>query len=232
MSETLAKEQQRFALGPKVELYIIDASHIDGPVYYFVNEAVTGGVSFDGQVYSPFPIKTSDWEITSQGSLPRPKVSVANVNGLFSMLNLLYNDLLGTTVTRIRTYKRFLDGQSDADPLQRFPLDIYKLEQKTRQDDEVCSWDMRASMDIRGKQLPGRKIIQGWCSRKYRRYVNGSFVYGSCPYAGSSYFTKNNQPTSDPAQDRCSKLLTGCSLRFVNTALPTWAFPGVDRTST
>lgn len=35
-----------------------------------------------------------------------------------------YNDILGATVTRLRTFQQFLDGQPDADPSMVFSADV------------------------------------------------------------------------------------------------------------
>lgn len=238
MTETIAKEVQKLALGPRVELFKVNTFIYDeGPTYYFVNHAIEGGVTFDGQVYSPFPIESSGWSKSKDGALPRPKISVSNISGFFSALCLQYDDLVGVEVTRIVTFKRFLDGESDADPTQMFWPDVYVIARKTAHDNKMISWELTAKMDLEGRTLPGRLMLQGVCLHRYRRWnaLTSSFDYSNatCPYTGGAYFRRNGTPTGSPAEDACSKLVSGCVDRFtVANDLPFWGFPGIDRTQT
>lgn len=230
MTDTLTSIAQRSVKSAKIELFDVDAARLGGPTFHWINEAVEGGVSFGGVNYQSFPIKGSGWKKSGEGPLPQPKISVSNVTGLFSMLCALYDDLIGTKVTRTVTHLQFLDGQPDADPTQHYPPDVYFLAQKTSQDNEAVTWSMASSLDLRGRQIPGRLITQNTCMHRYRYRKDGAWVYGSCPYAGSAYFDRNTNPVGLPEQDVCGKRLRDCRRRFGDSQdLPMWAFPGADR---
>lgn len=232
MTETIAKEVQKSALGPRVELFQFDTAIYDGPIYYFVNESVPGGVTFDGDVYNPFPISSNGWMRSKEGALPRPKVTVSNIDNFFSALCLAYEDLLGVGVRRIVTFQRFLDGQPDADPSQTFPHDVYVIARKTAHDNTIVSWELTAKMDLEGRTLPGRLMLQGACQHRYRRWDGVDFDYSNatCPYVGSVYFRKNGTATGAASEDVCGKRVSDCLKRFgTSNDLPIWAFPGIDR---
>lgn len=93
-----------------VELFEIDATAQGGDIIRF--HAGTNGlrqpVVWQGNTYDPHPIMASGFEVSGQ-QLPRPKLAVANVNGLISAL-LMQSDLLGAKVTRKRTMVKYLDA--------------------------------------------------------------------------------------------------------------------------
>ena len=105
-----------------VHLFELDLALIGGPVYRFTSSTLeTKPVSFGGEIYSPSPVEASGFEMTSQGTLPRPTIKVANVAGIFSAAINEFGDLVGCVIRRIRTFRRFLDGEADADPDAHFP---------------------------------------------------------------------------------------------------------------
>ncbi len=220
-----------------IHLYELDASVIGGGIYRFTSSAFEEApVSFGGNVYAPTPIETDGWEMSSQGTMPRPTLKVANVSGVLSAVVNEFGDLVGATFRRIRTFRRFLDGMEDADPDAHFPIDVYRIEQKTNQDRVYIEWTLAAAIDQQGRKLPGRQVIQSACTHTYRRFdpETGSFDYSraTCPYAGSACFDAKGKAVS-ASEDRCSKLLqSGCVKRFGHGDLPTRAFPGVGRANT
>ncbi|TPW29671.1 phage minor tail protein L [Martelella alba] len=219
-----------------VHLYELDATVIGGGVYRFTSSAFEEAqVSFGGHPYAPTPIETDGWEMSSQGTMPRPTLKVANVNGALSAVINEFGDLVGCTFRRIRTFRRFLDGMEDADPDAFFPIDTYRIEQKTNQNRVFIEWTLAAAMDQQGRQLPGRQVLQSACTHSYRRFNSetGQFDYAgvTCPYTGSACFDRAGNAVS-VSEDKCSKLLqSGCVKRFGTSGLPTRAFPGVGRAS-
>lgn len=230
---TIRSHVQRPDLGRRVTLYEIDLTMF-GLGYLYLAPGTDGGsaVSFGGQVYSPHPIKATGFEITTTGSLPRPQIVIANLDNSFTALVEGHDDLQGGIVTRIRTYGRFLDGGAEPDGNAHMPPDVYRLARKTKHTRQEIQWDMTALIDQEGQSLPGRKVVRDYCDQTYRVWDGAAFDYTNvtCPYAGTSYFDLNDDPTVDPAEDVCSKRLGACKLRFGATAvLPTRAFPGVAR---
>ena len=229
---TVAEHVQGLALDARVELFEFDLAIYGGTVYRYVNDVKAGGVYFDGQLYSPLPLKSEGWAITSRGTLPRPTITVSNVTGLFSYFNYLYNDLIGISVTRKRTFAWALDGEPTADPTAiLYPIDRYAVAQKTHQDDEICVYELRALMDLQGAVFPGRMMVQNFCNHTYRRWNGSSFDYSkaSCPYNGAVYRTRTGDPTT-AANDKCGKTLPECLARFgIYQDLPYRGFPGIDR---
>lgn len=229
---TIASHIQGADLGPRVTLYQLDMTMFgEGIVYLAPGTAGAGVVSYGGQDYAPHPIEAEGFELASNGPLPRPSIAVSNVDNSFTALVEQHDDLQGAVLTRIRTYGRYLDDGAEPDGDVHLPLDVYQLSLKTKHTPDIIAWDCCALMDQEGVLLPGRSITRDYCDHIYRRWTGAAFDYTNvtCPYTGVDYFDENDLPVA-AALDRCSKRLSGCRLRFGETAvLPTRAFPGVAR---
>ena len=129
------------------------------------NAALTGGITWDGNLYSSFAIEADGFEKTSTGSLPRHTLTVANTDGLITALMLdvndttPYNDLTGAEVRRIRTLKKFLDGESAADPHAQWPSEIWYIDRKDTENREVVKFELASKFDLAGQYVPRRQIV-------------------------------------------------------------------------
>jgi len=225
------------ALAPNaiIELFqlTLDATlHGTSDAYYFhagVNASVTGNIVWNGNSYVRLPIQAEGFDYASSGTLPRPTLSVANLGGEISTLILLANavtpgnDLGGAKVTRIRTLKKFLDGESGADPHAKFPDEIWYVDRKSAETRDVVQWELASKLDMAGMMIPKRQLIANICQWQYRS--------SECGYTGSNYWNANDQPVGTLAADACGKRLGSCKLRFGATSpLPFGSFPGVGLT--
>jgi lambda family phage minor tail protein L len=187
-------------------------------------------VVFSGVTFTPFPLLIEGMSWTTRGAMPRPKVTIPDIDSYFTSLLAGYQDLLGCPITRLRVFADNLDGGRDPDPTSYFGPEVWLVDRVARQDPgEEVVIELANPLDLQGKMLPGRQVIRDTCTHIYR-YMNGSFfVPGTCPYAGISYFKADGSVTAVPAEDACGKRLKDCKLRFPNQPLPTRAFPGVGK---
>lgn len=231
---TIEQLAQQASTDEFVVLFSLDATAVGGDVYYFTSSSYEQNtIVWQGNTYLPIPLDASGFEWNGQGALPQPTLRVANINGVFAGLVNEFDDLCGLPVTRTRTFRRYLDGESEADPDAHWPIDYYVVQQKTAQNAIYIEFKLSAKFDQQGVTLPRRAVLQNSCTHIYRRWNGTSFDYtkATCPYAGTTYFTSADAATNDPSQDRCAKRLGSCKLRFGNDPLPTRAFPGVSRVS-
>ena len=217
----------------RVELFTLNATEHGVGVLRFT--AMTRDtqtiVRYQGHDYQPMPIEADGFAWSGQGPLPRPRLRVSNIGGILGSA-LGTSDLLGATLTRLVTFRRYLDDEPTADPNAHLEPDIWRIERKTRHDPMLIEWELAASLEQEGRRLPGRTMLADVCSRRYRIFRDGTFDYSraQCPYTGTLYFDETGAPTN-AAGDRCGKRLSDCRARFGQTAvLPTWAFPGLGRT--
>lgn len=218
-----------------IELFelTLDATlHGTGDIYYFhagANANVSGNIIWNSNEYARLPIQADGFDYANGGTLPRPTLTVANIGGEISALMLLANavtpgnDLGGAKVTRIRTLKKFLDGESAADPHAKFADEIWYVDRKAAETRDVVQWELASKLDMAGMMIPKRQIIANVCQWQYRS--------AECGYTGSAYWNSSDQPVAELAQDACGKRLSSCKLRFGATAeLPFGSFPGAGLT--
>ena len=226
---------QQIAPSAIIELFELEldaALHGASTIYYWhagTNENVTGNIINGGNTYERLPVEATGFDYTSSGSLPRPTIRVANLMGDITSLLLLVNattagnDLGGAIVRRIRTLKKYLDGEPGADPNARFPTEIWYVDRKSNENRDVVEFELASKLDLAGQMIPRRQVIANICQWKYRG--------AECGYTGSNYWNINNQSVSTLAEDVCGKRVESCKLRFGATAeLPFGSFPGAGLT--
>lgn len=227
--ETITSEIQKLEPSAIIELYELDATSLGGGInrFHAGTNNLNQNITWQGNAYVRYPVSVSGFEFTGAGTLPRPKVQVSNFLSAITTLVLAYNDLLGAKFTRKRTLKKYLDAvnfaggvNATADPDAAFPDDIYYVDRKASENRNGVEFELAASFDLAGVQIPRRQIVQNVCVWKYRG--------GECGYVGTDMFTGNDAPTTDSARDVCGKRLSSCSLRFPDQPLPFGGFPAAD----
>lgn len=225
----IAIETVKLDQSAPVELYVLDLAPLGGPVYRFAPQAneLGVGITWAGQVYELFPIKTEGFEQRAGGTLPRPRVTASNVLGSLGPLIRQYDYLRGAKLTRRRTLAKYLDavnfaaGNAGADPAAEHAPELWIIDRTVSRNRLQVQWELCSPLDFAGVMLPGRTVQPNYCSWTYR----GS----DCGYTGGPVAKHDDTPTASMGEDRCSKRLTGCQLRFVNVPLPASFFPGVGQ---
>ncbi len=230
---SIAAQIQLLAPSAVIDLFVLDLSTLvdssgaAGPVLYFHGgtNGLVAPVVWQGITYNAFPVQVTGLEYNGRGQLPKPKIQVANTLGTITALIQIYGDLLGAKVTIKRTLAKFLDAvnfpggvNTSADPTAEFPDDIFFVNQRTVENRSVVEFELAASFDFQGVQLPRRPIVQNVCVWIYRA--------AECGYTGTNYFDVNDNPVSIASADVCGKRLSSCKCRFgAYNQLPYGSFP-------
>lgn len=207
-------------------------------------KAVSGPVTWKNRQFTPWPIEAEGFEYDGKGTLPRPRVRIANIptagtqQGSISAVLLEINafnpgsDLTGAKVTRIRTLARFLDAvnfEGDVNPFGtpdttcELPQEVYFIDRKSLETREVVEFELASVFDLAGVRAPKRQCIKNSCQWKYRSV--------ECGYSGTNYFNELNQSVGTLVEDVCGKRLASCKLRFGEFGdLPFGGFPGIGQT--
>ena len=75
------------------------------------------------------------------------------------------NDLIGSTLVRIRTLRKFLDSanfnstNSTADSTQKFPDEVYMIARKVVENQEIVQFECASMFDMAGVKAPKRQIL-------------------------------------------------------------------------
>jgi lambda family phage minor tail protein L len=227
---SITSEIQKLEPSAIIELFELDATNVSAGVFRFHagTNGLTQDVTWQTLDYTRFPILATGFEYNGAGQLPRPKIQVSNLLSAVTALLLAYQDLLGAKFTRKRTLAKFLDAvnfpgsvNATADSTAAFPDEVFYIDRKSSENRNGVEFELAASFDLMGVQLPRRQIIQNSCPWVYRG--------GECGYTGSDYFTITDESTLIVGQDACGKRLASCKLRFgAFSELPFGSFPGAD----
>jgi lambda family phage minor tail protein L len=231
---SIRSDIQKLDPGARIELFELDTSMITGgAVDRFHNgvNALGTDVVWQGNTYTRFPIEASGFEWNGQGSLPRPRVKVANVSGLISAMINSLDDLVGAKLTRKRTLVKYLDAvnfpggvNASADPGQYFDDEVWFVDRKAGENKVYVEFELAMPSDLQGVMLPRRPVIQNVCPW----IAIGGYRGPYCGYTGPAVADINDNATSDPIKDNCGGRLNSCRLRFGQfNELPIGAFPGV-----
>lgn len=222
---SIVRDVQTLSPGALIELFELDLTARGGGILRFhagTNELHTP-IIWQGHEYVPMPVDADGFDINGRGQLPRPKLRVANIDGVISQA-LQSDDLAGVKVVRRRTLSQYLDavnfssGNPTADPAAEFPQDVFFIDRKTAETRAYVEFELSSSFDVVGVQLPKRQIIQNSCPWRYRG--------PECGYTGGAVADQHDALTADIAQDACGKRLDSCRLRWGEFGiLPYGGFP-------
>ena len=134
--------------------------------YYYhagTNEIKTN-IVFNGQSYTPLPVKVTGFNKTTKGTLPRPKFEIANTDNAISALLILYNPL-HAELLRIKTCKKFLDAvnftsgsNSNADPTAIFEADDrWYVDRVVSENPNTVAFELTGKIDMTNLRLPKRR---------------------------------------------------------------------------
>lgn len=226
------KETKQFATSAIIDLFEIDLTDLGVPSPNNIfrlhdGTASQGNIVWQGNTYVPFPIEVSGYELTSKGTLPRPRFKISNIGGVIGALSYQYNELVGAKVTRKRTFSKFLDainfpeGNPTADPDAYFDDEVYYIDRKASENYIFIEYELSTSWDLMGVMVPRRQVIQNVCTWKYRGE--------GCGYTGTAYFDQLDNSVNTLAEDKCGKRFTSCVKRFPSASQdkPFGGFPAV-----
>ena len=212
-----------------IDLFTLDISTLlpagstDQSIYRFCNWSQTNGndITYDSNTYTALPLQANGFELNTSGKLERPSIIFANVGLAITALTNTYADLVGASVSRIRTLTTYLDGTPGADPDAYWGPDEWIVEQKSNETKLSVTFQLAVPFDLEGRSLPGRRLLREQCQWIYRSDIG-------CHYSGTNYFNANDTQVFNPDDDVCGKRLTSCKLRFgADTRLPFGGFPGL-----
>jgi lambda family phage minor tail protein L len=175
------------------------------------------------QEYFPFGIEGDGYELSGQGSLPQPTITVTNISSFVSswLRDVRHNPrfrIEGAMVVRRVTLLSYLEGGPDAmDTLRERSPDIFRIIQIADRNEQLVRFLLSTPIDLENVKFG--LIALKTCSFDYRDQL-------TCNYQGGAMFTRDNEVTEDPLLDLCNGSLEACSLRFPERAR-TSGIPGL-----
>ena len=170
-------------------------------------------IIWQGETFEPMALEVSGLEMRSDGKASAPTLSMANniggIQGAISAYCLQFGDFAGAKLKVITTLAKYLDaenfssGNATANPSEKREQ-IWFIEQKTSENAQQVTFELSNPVDFEGLKIPTRQI-SNYCNWEYRSE--------ECGYIGSAMFTEKDEPTDNPALDRCNYRTSGCRCR-------------------
>lgn len=177
------------------------------------NKVWMRNIIWQGQTFEPMALEVSGLEMRSDGKASAPTLSMANniggIQGAVSAYCLQFGDFAGAKLKVITTLAKYLDaenfstGNPTANPSEKREQ-IWFIEQKTSENAQQVTFELSNPVDFEGLKIPTRQI-SNYCNWEYRSE--------ECGYIGSAMFTEKDEPTDNPALDRCNYRTSGCRCR-------------------
>lgn len=229
----ISADLQSLSAGNLIVLYELDLTPIGSAdhLYFFSDQNPLGNsLVWCGQTYTRYPVEAEGFERTGTGAPPRPKLRVANLDGLIGKMGRDLGGMEGAKLIRTRTFMKYLDavnfegGNPSADPNQYIEREIWIVSRRSAENLTAIEYELAAPFDVGSVMLPRRQVIQNACMWVYRG--------ADCGYTGAPVADAMDQPTSDLASDKCGRRLSSCKLRFGTAPLPFGGFPGAGQVKT
>ena len=218
-------------VGAFIDLFEADLQPFGGDIVRFHagTNGYYGNVIWKNIVYQAYPIEAEGFESKNEGTYARPTLAVANVTGLIAGINKDFDDLLDVVITRRQVDVKYLDavnfpnGNPAADPTME-AVSRYVVEEMVEENPEQVTYSLATPVDCDNAIIPARTILADVCQWTYR----GT----GCNYDGPPVADERDNPTSDPAKDKCSHRRRGCRFRYPRPeTLPISSFPGSEKIS-
>lgn len=196
----------------RLDLWTLDLTALGGIQHRFHNGTNEKGeaVLWQGHQYAPYPVQGENFSFSGKGPSGRPELHVSNLFGLITGMASDYQGMNGALMTRRQVYACFMDaenfnnGNPLADPTQEI-VTRWVVEQLTGLNALSASFTLSQPVESDGLQAPGRIMLADVCNWVYRSE--------ECGYSGGAVADEFDQPTTDPAKDKCSHCRRGCELR-------------------
>ena len=236
-----ADSEFNFAFGE--ETPSTDSSHVDSKIIPYgdfgkvwawnrTTKEWKPSIIWQGETFEPMALEVSGLEMRSDGKASAPTLSMANniggIQNAVSALCLQLGDFAGAKLKVITTLAKHLDADNfsngNASASNEAKEQLWYIEQKTSENSQAVTFELSNPIDFEGLRIPVRQITSmcHWA-------VMGDYRGEECGYTGAAMFTDKDEPTDNPALDKCAGFLSSCQLRFgENSELPFGGYPAAN----
>ena len=194
-----------------------DITQLIGEVYeQGENKIWMRNIIWQGQTFEPMALEVSGLEMRSDGKASAPTFSMANnisgIQGAVSAYCLQFGDFAGAKLKVITTLAKYLDAENfstgNSTASNEAKEQLWYIEQKTSENAQAVTFELSNPIDFEGLKIPVRQISNycHWCAM-------GDYRGEECQYTGAAMFTDKDEPTDNPALDRCSGRSSSCHIR-------------------
>ena len=208
-TDAIVEAVQKLAISSGiVELFELQVNTSPDQWIYFTNnyynpDSATGYCTMWDQddnttlrTYYVIPASIAGFEYKTDGPLPQPKLTIANVlrtatnTSLAGLLSsTTYEDILGMKFRRRRTLKKYLYNVSTSTPPVEFASDLFYLDRIENENERDVTFTLVSPFDLTGVNLPRRVVIGNMCPWEYQgagEHLNAWERKGGCTWSNES----------------------------------------------
>ncbi|WP_436897704.1 phage minor tail protein L [Acinetobacter gyllenbergii] len=207
------EDWQRIYISADQNTWKADTTLIQADKVFDSEKVWMRNIIWQGKTFEPMSIQVDGLEMNSSGRASTPTLSMANnINGIQGAVTaycLQFGDFAGAKLKVTRTLAKYLDaenfsnGNPTANPNESKNQHWF-IEQKTSENAQQVTFELSNPIDFEGLKIPTRQISN---------YCNWGYRSEECGYIGAAMFTEKNEPTDNPALDRCNYRTSGCRCR-------------------
>lgn len=238
---------QKLEINGAIRLFELDATKYGGPIFRF--HGIIGWSDFDivhsfgsddpstmskvrdnlsiiwqGEEYTAIPIDVGNISIDSSGKASSVTLTVSNtiddVKGAFGAYCRLFNDFIGCKLKIINTFAKYLDAANfpngNTTAANEHVSQVWIVNHRTSENMLQISFDLTDPANHSGYKIPTRDITNYCHWALLGDYRSGE----GCTYTGAAMFDEEDNPVSDPANDKCGARYNSCKIRFGNASMP------------
>ena len=162
-----------------LELYKIYPDTVNAPSAFFTfhgGSVFGGNVVWQGIQYIPIPVESEGFGVFADGTLPRPKIKIANTDKLVTYFLDKYKDFKNAKVYRKKVFVKHLDD-SNFDGSNPFGLanseseiseEKYLIGQKVQENKAFVEFELNLPLDLDNFDVNHRTVNAKYCYWQYR----------------------------------------------------------------
>lgn len=155
-------------------------------------------VVWNGLQYMPLSVDTEGFGIFGDGTLPRPKMRIANTDKIITVLLQQYSDLKNAVIYRKKVFVKHLDDANFdggnpfgvADGNAEITEEKYLIGQKVLENFNYVEFELNLPTDLDNFDVNQRTVNAKYCYWQYRGL--------GCGYQGKPVETATAEPFKDP----------------------------------
>lgn len=225
------KTLQELDVGNILRFYTLEIPNVATPLRFHCNGVSeeydpntdtieqTNVMLWQGHEYTLVGLKTDGMEISGDGSVNSPTLTVSNRIGdtdmALSALCRMYNNLSDAKLTIHLTSLEAYTSNTN-----QYKSQIWWIARKNNATPSAIEFTLDMPANYHRKKIPTR-VIDDLCAWAKRGQYRGE----DCGYTGTNYFDENGNPVDSIVLDSCGGTCADCELRFgKGTALPFGGF--------
>lgn len=203
-----------------IELYELYINVDDPPIRFHAGSNGLKNIIYNSLEYFSIPVDVEGFETNMSNRLPRPKLTIANVDNLISGILRNYSDLRSSAFIRIKIFLKNLDQVNFENSINPFgipqPLNYiskekYLISQKILENKNIIQFELITPFDLQTLQTATRSIYGRYCYWQYR----GS----GCNYQGDLICQENDKNFSvSPSRER-GQFIRDVDYKFINNSV-------------